>query len=232
MSKILICEDDSSIRSAIRINLRREGYSVLEATTGETALELLKANEDVDIAILDLNLPDIDGINVCKEIRENNSKIGIIMLTARVQEEDKIKGLKMGADDYMTKPFSPSELIARVSALNRRVSKVKNNMIEEVLTCGELTLNISTRECFKNSTLIDLTRTEFLLLRMFFENKGLTLDRDKLLNHIWGENFFGDLKIVDVNIRRLRQKLEEDPSKPKLIETVWGKGYRWAREEI
>ncbi len=227
MSKILIVEDDSSIRSIIKINLIRNGYEILEAKTGEMAKSLVLENDDIAIAILDIMLPGISGLELCEFIRTVNKSMGIIMLTARVQEKDKILGLDKGADDYMTKPFSPAELMARVNALSRRVQSAEKKMIEAVIKKDPFELNIGTRQCFKNSEEIILTPTEFMIVKLFLESEGETLSRNDLLNKIWGENFFGDMKIVDVNIRRLRRKIEENPSKPKYIQTVWGKGYKW-----
>ncbi len=230
MPKILIVEDDSSIRSIIKINLSRNGFNVVEAKNGEMAKKILEENPDIVIAILDIMLPGISGFELCEFIRNTNPYMGIIMLTARVQEKDKIKGLDRGADDYMTKPFSPSELIARIKALHRRVLSSEKQMIEALLKRGPFELNISSRQCFKNSKEIVLTPTEFMLMKLFFETNGDILSRNDLLNKIWGENFYGDMKIVDVNIRRLRRKIENNPSKPMFIQTVWGKGYKWNNE--
>ncbi len=231
MSKILIVEDEHSIRSVIRINLKRNGFDVVEAESAEVAIEKLKNEPDIRIAILDIMLPGMDGLNLAEKIRELVSNIGIIMLTAKVQEADKIAGLERGADDYLTKPFSPAELVARINALSRRIESVEKNFIEEILESGEFSLNVSTRRCYKNDEEIILTPTEFMIVKLFFETEGRTLSRNELLNQIWGENFFGDMKIVDVNIRRLRRKLEDDPSKPAHIKTVWGKGYLWSSEK-
>ncbi len=230
MSKILIVEDDSSIRSIIKINLVRNNYDILEAKNGEIAKQLLLENEDISIAILDIMLPDISGLDLCDIIRDTYPQMGIIMLTARVQEKDKILGLEKGADDYMTKPFSPAELMARVNALQRRVQSSEKKMIEAIIKRGPFELNIGSRQCFKNSAEIILTPTEFMIMKLFFYKIGETLSRNDLLNEIWGENFYGDMKIVDVNIRRLRRKIEDDPSNPMYIQTVWGKGYKWNEE--
>ncbi len=227
MGKILIVEDDSSIRSIIRINLIRNGYDVIEAKTGESAKSIVEENSDIMIAILDIMLPGISGLELCEYIKTINTNMGIIMLTARVQEKDKILGLDKGADDYMTKPFSPAELMARVNALSRRVQSSEKKMIEAILKKPPFELNIGTRQCFKHGEEIILTPTEFMIVKLFLESDGQTLSRNDLLNKIWGENFFGDMKIVDVNIRRLRRKIEDNPSKPMFIQTVWGKGYKW-----
>ena len=231
MKKILVCEDEAAIRDFVVINLRRAGYEVVEADCGEMALEKYEEhNGDFDVAILDIMMPGIDGLQVCKELRNRNSGIGIIMLSARTQEMDKVTGLMLGADDYITKPFSPSELTARVDSLYRRVSlseqRNENNFKEE-LQSGIFTLNLRNRALMKNGKMIELTQVEFQIMEYFFSNPGVALDRTDILNHVWGEAYVGEEKIVDVNIRRLRMKVEDEPSNPKYIVTVWGLGYKW-----
>ena len=231
MKKILVCEDEAAIRDFVVINLRRAGYDVVEADCGEMALEKYEEhNGDFDVAILDIMMPGIDGLQVCKELRNRNSGIGIIMLSARTQEMDKVTGLMLGADNYITKPFSPSELTARVDSLYRRVSlseqKTENNFKEE-LQSGIFTLNLRNRALMKNGKMIELTQVEFQIMEYFFSNPGVALDRTDILNHVWGEAYVGEEKIVDVNIRRLRMKVEDEPSNPKYIVTVWGLGYKW-----
>ncbi|MBQ8539136.1 MAG: response regulator transcription factor [Ruminococcus sp.] len=231
MKKILVCEDEAAIRDFVVINLRRAGYEVVEADCGEMALQKYEeSNGDFDVAILDIMMPGIDGLQVCKELRNKNSGIGIIMLSARTQEMDKVTGLMLGADDYITKPFSPSELTARVDALYRRVAlaeqKAENNFKEE-LKSGIFTLNLRNRALMKNGKMIELTQVEFQIMEYFFSNPGVALDRTDILNHVWGEAYVGEEKIVDVNIRRLRMKVEDEPSNPKYIVTVWGLGYKW-----
>lgn len=231
MKKILVCEDEAAIRDFVVINLRRAGYEVVEADCGEMALQKYEEhNGDFDVAILDIMMPGIDGLQVCKELRNKNSGIGIIMLSARTQEMDKVTGLMLGADDYITKPFSPSELTARVDSLYRRVSlseqKSENNFKEE-LQSGIFTLNLRNRALMKNGKMIELTQVEFQIMEYFFSNPGVALDRTDILNHVWGEAYVGEEKIVDVNIRRLRMKVEDEPSNPKYIVTVWGLGYKW-----
>lgn len=231
MKKILVCEDEAAIRDFVVINLRRAGYDVVEADCGEMALEKYEEQGgDFDVAILDIMMPGIDGLQVCKELRNRNSGIGIIMLSARTQEMDKVTGLMLGADDYITKPFSPSELTARVDSLYRRVSlseqKNENNFKEE-LQSGIFTLNLRNRALMKNGKMIELTQVEFQIMEYFFSNPGVALDRTDILNHVWGEAYVGEEKIVDVNIRRLRMKVEDEPSNPKYIVTVWGLGYKW-----
>ena len=231
MKKILVCEDEAAIRDFVVINLRRAGYEVVVADCGEMALQKYEEqNGDFDVAILDIMMPGIDGLQVCKELRNRNSGIGIIMLSARTQEMDKVTGLMLGADDYITKPFSPSELTARVDSLYRRVSlseqKNENNFKEE-LQSGIFTLNLRNRALMKNGKMIELTQVEFQIMEYFFSNPGVALDRTDILNHVWGEAYVGEEKIVDVNIRRLRMKVEDEPSNPKYIVTVWGLGYKW-----
>ena len=231
MKKILVCEDEAAIRDFVVINLTRAGYDVVEADCGEAALQKYEENNgDFDVAILDVMMPGIDGLQVCKELRNMNSGIGIIMLSARTQEMDKVTGLMLGADDYITKPFSPSELTARVDSLYRRVvmseANSENNFKEE-LKSGIFTLNLRNRSLTKNGTIIELTQVEFQIMEYFFSKPGTALDRTDILNHVWGEQYVGEEKIVDVNIRRLRMKVEDEPSNPKYIVTVWGLGYKW-----
>ncbi|MDE7389985.1 MAG: response regulator transcription factor [Lachnospiraceae bacterium] len=231
MKKILVCEDESVIRDFVVINLTRAGYDVVEADCGETALAKYdEHNGDFDVAILDVMMPGMDGFSVCKELRAKNGGLGIIMLTARTQEMDKVTGLMLGADDYVTKPFSPSELVARVDALYRRVSLAKANIesnFKEEIKSGDFVLNLRNRALMKNGKMIELTQVEFQIMEYFFSNPGAALDRTDILNHVWGEAYVGEEKIVDVNIRRLRMKVEDEPSNPKYIVTVWGLGYKW-----
>jgi DNA-binding response OmpR family regulator len=230
MAKILVLEDEDDIRAFIVINLKRAGYDVLQAGTGEEALEIVEKNEDIDMAVLDVMLPGIDGLEVCKKIREKDKTMGIIMLTAKSQELDKISGLTMGADDYMAKPFSPAELVARIDAVVRRVELLKGDGNGK-LESGPFRIDSSARVVYKNGKEIDLTQIEYSIIKLFIENEEQSLTREDILNNVWGENYFGDPKIVDVNIRRLRRKVEDDPSNPKYIKTVWGYGYRWRKED-
>ena len=230
MKKVMVLEDESSIRSFIVINLRRAGYDVIEAETGEEALDKLKENPDTRVALLDIMLPGIDGFEVCRRIRATNTKIGIIMLTARSQEMDKVTGLMTGADDYVTKPFSPSELVARVDAVYRRVDLANQRQeggLRDQLVSGEFCLNLRNRSFLKGSRPIELTQVEFQIMEYFFSHPGVALARGDILKHVWGAGYGGEEKIVDVNIRRLRMKVEEEPSNPQHIVTVWGLGYRW-----
>ena len=226
MKKVLILEDEVSIRSFVVINLKRAGYDVVEAGTGEEALELLKSNPDVGVAILDIMLPGIDGFEVCRSIRATDKKIGIIMLTARSQEMDKITGLMNGADDYMTKPFSPAELTARIDALYRRVGPESGGESTEI-TQGPFVLNTRNRTLEKEGKRIKLTQVEYAIIKLFMQNPGRALSREDILAAVWGRDYDGELKIVDVNIRRLRIKIEDDTANPTYITTVWGFGYKW-----
>ena len=232
MTKILVLEDEDDIRAFIIINLKRAGYEVLQAASGEEALEVISENSDIELAVLDVMLPGIDGFEVCKKIREDNKTMGIIMLTAKSQELDKISGLTMGADDYMPKPFSPAELVARIDAIVRRLelSKMKDKGKRNIVS-GVFAIDKSARVILKHDKEIDLTQIEYLIMKLFIENEDQSLNREEILKNVWGNEYYGDPKIVDVNIRRLRRKIEDNPSDPKYIKTVWGYGYRWRKEE-
>ncbi len=226
MKKILVLEDEENIRSFVVINLQRAGYKAIEAGTGEEALAALKANPDVKVALLDIMLPGMDGFEVCRRMRAMDSKLGIIMLTARTQEMDKVTGLMTGADDYVTKPFSPAELTARVDALFRRTGG------EEELSADEISdppflLNTRNRTLEKDGQRVKLTQVEYSIVKLFMENPGRALSREEILDAVWGKDYFGELKIVDVNIRRLRIKIEDNAQKPTYVNTVWGYGYKW-----
>ena len=229
MKRVLVCEDEDVIRDFVVINLKRAGYSVVDVDCGEKALEVFKnENGNFDVVLLDIMMPGIDGFTVCKKLREMSSAIGIIMLSAKTQEMDKVSGLMLGADDYITKPFSPSELTARVDAIHRRVAM--NGTVTESKTdivSGPFVLNQKSRTITKNGKFVDLTQVEFQIMEYFMKNQDTALDRKMILNHIWGDSYFGDDKIVDVNIRRLRMKIEDQPSNPKYIITIWGFGYKW-----
>ena len=226
MKKILILEDEENIRSFVVINLQRAGYITVEASTGQEALDKLRENPDVDVAVLDIMLPDIDGFEVCRRIRANNKQIGIIMLTARTQEMDKITGLMTGADDYVTKPFSPAELTARIDALYRRMGG-DANADSELISQGPFVMNTKNHTLEKNGNRIRLTQVEYTILKLFMQNPGRALAREEIMSAVWGRDYEGELKIVDVNIRRLRIKIEDDTANPTYITTVWGFGYKW-----
>ena len=225
MKKVLGLEDEANIRSFVVINLNRAGYETVEAATGEEALEQLRLNPDVRVALLDIMLPDMDGFEVCRRIRAGNTKIGIIMLTALSQEMDKVTGFMTGADDYVTQPFSPAQLTARIDALYRRIGG--DNLDDGEIQQPPFVLNTRKRTLEKNGQRVKLTQVEFAIMRMFMENPGKALAREEILKAVWGENYIGELKIVDVNIRRLRVKIEDEPTSPTFITTIWGYGYKW-----
>ena len=231
MKRIMIVEDEAAIREFEAINLKRVGYTVVEAGSGEEALDIYDNDpEGFDIALLDISMPGMDGFTLCKELRKRSETLGIIMLTARTQEMDKISGLMIGADDYITKPFSPTELLARVDSLHRRVEMYAPKVaapVSDDITLGEFTLYLRRRTLLKNGVNIELTQVEFQMIEYFFNNPDVALDRTDILNKVWGSNYFGEEKIVDVNIRRLRMKVEDNPSDPKRLVTVWGMGYKW-----
>ena len=221
MKKILVMEDEANIRSFVVINLRRSGFEPIEAGSGE------EANPDICLALLDVMLPDIDGFEVCRRIRASGSKMGIIMLTAKNQEIDKVTGLMTGADDYVTKPFSPAELTARVDALIRRLGVDEDEKSSSEIVSGPFLLNTRNRTLEKDGQRLKLTQIEYLLIKLFMENPGKAMSREDILTAVWGSDFSGELKTVDVNIRRLRIKIENDPTEPEYLTTVWGYGYKW-----
>ena len=232
MKKVLIAEDESAIREIIAITLKRAGYEVTEACDGEQALNIYaEKGGDFDVVLLDIMMPNVDGLEVCKRLRNESSTVGIIMLTAKTQEMDKVSGLLMGADDYITKPFSPSELMARVDSVYRRVAMNNQNKAQpakaDKISIEPFELNLRNRTLYKSDTLIELTQVEFQIIEYFFSNAGKALSRNDILKQVWGESYFGDEKVVDVNIRRLRMKIEDEPSIPKHLVTVWGMGYKW-----
>ena len=231
MKRVLVVEDEASIREMVALNLKMAGWEVLEAPSAERALELMHKSEPCDAALLDIMLPGMDGLSLCETIRRDDNDIGIIIVSAKGQESDKIRGLSIGADDYITKPFSVSELVARLEALTRRIkrgaSSAKAAEEPEQLVSGPFVLDEKSRVLYKAGKPIDLTQVEFQIMELFFRNPATALVREKILEGVWGKNYFGDVKIVDVNIRRLRMKIEDEPSNPQHILTVWGYGYRW-----
>ncbi len=232
MKKVLIAEDEAAIREIIAITLKRAGYDVTEACDGEEALALYTEKDgDIDVVLLDIMMPKLDGLEVCKRLRTISGTVGIIMLTAKTQEMDKVSGLLMGADDYITKPFSPSELMARVDSVYRRVAMNNQQKAQpakaDKIVLEPFELNLRNRTLYKNGQLIELTQVEFQIIEFFFSNPGKALDRTDILKEVWGESYYGDEKVVDVNIRRLRMKVEDEPSLPKHLITVWGMGYKW-----
>lgn len=234
MKRVLIVEDEDAIRDFEVINLKRSGYEVVDVASGEEAMQVFDRNPYYfDVVLLDVMMPGIDGFEVCRRMREKNASVGIIMLTAKSQEMDKVNGLMIGADDYVTKPFSPSELVARVDAIHRRVTMAAEKAQPEVVTeliSGPFVLNMKSRTVSKNGKILELTQVEYQILEYFFNNPNTALGRQDILNKVWGEGYFGDIKIVDVNIRRLRMKLEDQPSEPQYLLTVWGYGYKWAQK--
>ena len=228
MKKVLVMEDEANIRSFVVINLKRVGYETIEAGDGEEALEQIRRNPDIRVALLDIMLPgEMDGFEVCRRIRAGNAQIGIIMLTARTQEMDKVTGLMTGADDYVTKPFSPAELTARVDALYRRSGGVETVQEKEELRQPPFLLNTRNRTLEKNGQRVKLTQVEYSIVKLFMDNPGKALSREEILEAVWGKDYIGELKIVDVNIRRLRIKIEDDAQNPAYVTTVWGYGYKW-----
>ncbi len=228
MRKVLVLEDETNIRSFVVINLKRAGYDTIEAGSGEEALEQIRKNPDIKVALLDIMLPgEIDGFEVCRRIRAGNAQIGIIMLTARTQEMDKVTGLMTGADDYVTKPFSPAELTARVDALYRRAGGSPASVGADEISQPPFLLNTRNRTLEKDGRRVKLTQVEYSIVKLFMDNPGKALSREEILEAVWGREYVGELKIVDVNIRRLRVKLEDDPQNPTHVTTVWGYGYKW-----
>ena len=230
MKRVLDAEDEQAIREFIVINLKSGGYKVQQAENGRQALQIFDdCGGDFDIALLDIMMPEMDGLELCKKLRERSQQLGIIMLSARTQEMDKVTGLLVGADDYITKPFSPSELMARVNSVYRRVDMNRDTVgsSRSEIQLGDFTLNLRNRTLLKGDVPIELTQVEFQIMECFFKNPNAALSRTEILNKVWGSSYFGEEKIVDVNIRRLRVKLEENPSDPKHLITIWGMGYKW-----
>lgn len=226
--KILVVEDDRILREALRYNLVAAGYEVVVASDGGEGLVSARQNSP-DVVVLDLMLPSLSGMEVCKALRRDGSILPIIMLTARDSEIDRIGGLESGADDYVTKPFSMRELIARVTAQIRRMQMIKSisqNTTDEILDLGELVINRASRNVTLNGKSVDLRPREFDLLTHMAANPGRVYTRDQLLHDVWGFEYIGDTRTVDVHVRWLRLKIEEDPARPKILGTVRGVGYR------
>ncbi len=231
MRKILVAEDEDAIRDFIVLNLKRAGYDVVETTNGREALEAFaKAKDEFDIAVLDIMMPEVDGFEVCSQLRAANNTMGIIILSAKSQEMDKVRGLMLGADDYMTKPFSPSELLARVDAIYRRITRMTPVAPKETKTGGPFSIDEKSRIVRKNGETLDLTQVEYLILQFLMAHPNKAVSRQEIMDAAWGKDFEGDEKIVDVNVRRLRIKIEDDPSSPHYLTTVWGFGYKWMTE--
>lgn len=226
--KILLVEDEEPIRKFVKINLEREGYTVFEAGSGEEGIDIARSKQP-QIVVLDIMLPGVDGFAVCKVLRKEFPNLGIIMLTAKAEDYDKIMGLQYGTDDYLTKPFNPTELTLRIKSLERRLEP-EEEIDENYIIQEPFKLDYYQRKFYKNDEEIELTPTEYQIMKIFMENPKRAMNRDEILKIVWGNDFIGDSKIVDVNIRRLRAKIEENPAKPEYIETVWGLGYRWQGE--
>ena len=233
VKRVLVAEDERSIRELVVFNLKRNGYEAVEAENGSAALKLYdEYSGNFDIALLDIMMHLVDGLEVCKQLRKKSSTLGIILLTAKTQEMDKVTGLLVGADDYVTKPFSPAELMARIDAVYRRVTlnrefASKNREKSYMIELGEFALNLRNRTLTKSGRVIELTQVEFQIMEFFFARPNTPLERNAILYHVWGDMYYGVEKVVDVNIRRLRMKLEDDPSNPKHLTTIWGVGYKW-----
>lgn len=222
--KVLVVDDEKTLVKALTFNLEKEGYEVVAAYDGEEALKQIESN-DPDIVILDLMLPGLDGFEVCRRVRKNLD-IPIIMLTAKGDDIDKILGLELGADDYITKPFNPRELLARIKAILRRTDS-QSSTLKNLIKVQDLQIDLYQHKVRVKGNEIDLTSKEFALLNLLATNPGRVYSREQLLEQIWGYNYYGDARTVDVHIRHLREKLESDPSNPRYILTVWGTGYKF-----
>lgn len=227
MRSILVVDDEPSIVTLLKFNLEQSGYSVLTAEDGNTGLDLA-LTEQPDLIVLDLMLPGMDGMDVCKTLRQEKMNTPILMLTAKDEEFDKILGLELGADDYMTKPFSPREVVARVKAILRRsqVEALAEKAAEEVFSIGDLEIHLDKYDVYYKEELLVLTPKEFELLLYLANHKGKVLSRDQLLNGVWDFHYDGDTRIVDVHISHLREKIEEDSKRPEYIRTIRGFGYK------
>lgn len=223
--KILVVDDEKLVVKGIKFNLEHDGYEVVTAFDGESAVALT-SSEKPDLVILDLMMPKLDGLEACMQIRAF-SDVPIIMLTARSTDMDKLMGFECGADDYVTKPFSPAELTARVDALFRRTGGENEGVSPDEISAPPFLLNTRNRTLEKNGQRVKLTQVEYSIVKLFMENPGKALSREEILDAVWGKDYFGELKIVDVNIRRLRIKIEDNAQKPVYVNTVWGYGYKW-----
>ena len=226
METVLIIEDDPSILLGLQKNLKFEGYDVLTASDGERGLELA-IDRPPDLIILDIMLPKISGFEICKTLKKNNILVPIIILSAKDQEIDKIMGLDLGADDYVTKPFSIREMIARINAVMRRKRRFDQQGTTERFKFGKLTLDLKGQVLLKDGEPLETSVREFKLLKFFVENRGKVLDRKEILNKVWGYDYFGTARTIDNFITKLRQKVEDDPDDPKHIVTVRGVGYKF-----
>lgn len=225
--KVLLVEDEIAIRKFTKINVEKAGFQVLEAGTGEDGVRIA-LEENPHVVILDVMLPGMNGFEVCDILRNEMPNVGIIMLTAKTQDVDRILGLEKGADDYMVKPFNPQELVLRIQSLVRRIKLTDDDdKKSQVLKYGPFELDSYSKRFTKDNKDIDLTPTELSLIKIFLENVNRAFTREELMQQAWGEDNKADTKIIDVNIRRIRSKIEDDAGRPKYLHTVWGVGYRW-----
>ena len=218
--KILVIDDESRMRKLVRDFLTKKGYEVLEAANGEEAMEIFYEDKDIDLLILDVMMPKMDGWEVCREVRKT-SRVPIIMLTAKADERDEFLGFELGVDEYVTKPFSPKILVARVEAILRR-SNV--NTDDGIIRIGDITMNKNAHEVFVGNQPIELSFKEFELLAYFIENQGIALSRERILNNVWNYDYFGDARTIDTHVKKLRNKLGERGG---YIKTIWGMGYKF-----
>ncbi len=221
--KILVVDDESRMRKLVRDFLVKAGYDVVEAGDGEEALDCFYNQKDIALIVLDVMMPKMDGWQVCREIR-NNSKVPVIMLTARGDEQDELQGFKLGVDEYISKPFSPKILVARIEAILRRTNQISG---DEMLSCNGIEIDKAAHQVFIDGEPIDLSYKEFELLTYFVENKGIALSREKILNNVWNYDYFGDARTIDTHVKKLRSKMGE---KGEMIKTIWGMGYKLSED--
>lgn len=222
--KILVVDDESRMRKLVRDFLVKAGYDVVEAGDGEEALEIFFRQKDIALIVLDVMMPKMDGWQVCQEVRAY-SRVPVIMLTARGDEQDELQGFRLGVDEYISKPFSPKILVARIEAILRRTNQVSE---ETALSCGGIEIDKAAHQVFIDGKAIDLSYKEFELLTYFVENKGIALSREKILNNVWNYDYFGDARTIDTHVKKLRSKMGQ---KGELIKTIWGMGYKLEAEE-
>lgn len=222
--KILVVDDESRMRKLVRDFLVKAGYDVVEAGDGEEALDLFFQQKDIALIVLDVMMPKMDGWQVCREVR-NYSKVPIIMLTARSDERDELQGFQLGVDEYISKPFSPKILVARIEAILRRTKQLGN---EDVISCGGIRVDKAAHQVWIDGKTVELSYKEFELLTYFVENQGIALSREKILNHVWNYDYFGDARTIDTHVKKLRSKMGE---KGDLIKTIWGMGYKLEAEQ-
>lgn len=221
---VLVVDDEAAILTLVEFNLQKAGYTVLKATDGRMALQMIQQAQP-DLIVLDIMLPSVDGFEICKKLRQQGNRTPVLMLSARDEELDKVLGLELGADDYLTKPFSPRELVARVKALLRRANPEREE--EGTVRVGDLSVNPERYEVYFRGKPLDLTPKEFEILRYMLEHRGKVLTRDQLLDAVWNYEFAGDTRIVDVHVSHLREKIEPDPKQPVYIKTIRGVGYKF-----